>query len=67
LAVKRDAPPLGGARRYLAAAVSNDDAPDRARHRGLGLAALGIVFGDTGTSPLYALRERLVGEHGVDL
>jgi KUP system potassium uptake protein len=26
---------------------------------------LGIVFGDIGTSPLYALRECLKGEHGV--
>jgi KUP system potassium uptake protein len=29
------------------------------------LAALGIVFGDIGTSPLYALRECITGEHGV--
>ena len=32
---------------------------------GLVLAALGIVFGDIGTSPLYALRECVSGEHGV--
>ncbi len=31
----------------------------------LTLAALGIVFGDIGTSPLYALRECINGEHGV--
>ena len=30
----------------------------------LGIAALGIVFGDIGTSPLYAMRE-CFGEHGV--
>ena len=30
----------------------------------LTLAALGIVFGDIGTSPLYALRECFVGPHG---
>jgi KUP system potassium uptake protein len=32
---------------------------------GLCLAALGIVYGDIGTSPLYALRECFHGEHAV--
>ncbi len=31
----------------------------------LTLAALGVVFGDIGTSPLYALRECFHGEHGI--
>jgi KUP system potassium uptake protein len=31
----------------------------------LSLAALGIVFGDIGTSPLYALRECFGGEYGL--
>jgi KUP system potassium uptake protein len=31
----------------------------------LTLAALGIVFGDIGTSPLYTLHECTTGEHGV--
>ncbi|ATB30327.1 potassium transporter Kup [Melittangium boletus] len=31
----------------------------------LAVGALGIVFGDIGTSPLYALRECFTGEHGV--
>ncbi|MFL6594438.1 MAG: KUP/HAK/KT family potassium transporter, partial [Chthoniobacterales bacterium] len=31
----------------------------------LSLASLGIVYGDIGTSPLYALRECFYGEHGV--
>ena len=31
----------------------------------LSLAALGVVYGDIGTSPLYALRESFVAEHGV--
>jgi len=35
------------------------------RRAGLDLTVLGVVFGDIGTSPLYALRECLVGEHGV--
>src|SRR5918992_1874534 len=32
---------------------------------GLALGALGVVYGDIGTSPLYALRECFHGEHGV--
>jgi len=32
---------------------------------GLSLAALGIVFGDIGTSPLYAIRECFSGEAGI--
>jgi KUP system potassium uptake protein len=32
---------------------------------GLSLGALGIVYGDIGTSPLYSLRECFHGEHGV--
>jgi KUP system potassium uptake protein len=31
----------------------------------LSMGALGIVYGDIGTSPLYALRESFVVEHGV--
>src|SRR5690348_16281223 len=33
--------------------------------RMLALASLGVVFGDIGTSPLYALRECLNRSHGV--
>ena len=33
--------------------------------RGLALAALGIVYGDIGTSPLYALQSCFVGDHSV--
>jgi KUP system potassium uptake protein len=33
--------------------------------RALALAALGIVYGDIGTSPIYALRESFAEEHGV--
>jgi KUP system potassium uptake protein len=33
--------------------------------RALSLAALGVVFGDIGTSPLYALKECVSKEHGV--
>ena len=31
----------------------------------LSLAALGVVYGDIGTSPLYAMRESFLAEHGV--
>ncbi len=34
---------------------------------GLALGALGIVFGDIGTSPLYALRESFLGHDGIDV
>ncbi len=34
-------------------------------HRKLVIAALGVVFGDIGTSPLYAFRECLNPEHGI--
>jgi KUP system potassium uptake protein len=31
----------------------------------LSSAALGVVFGDIGTSPLYAIREGFHGEYGI--
>jgi len=31
----------------------------------LSLAALGVVFGDIGTSPIYAIRECFHGEYGI--
>ena len=34
---------------------------------GLSLAALGVVYGDIGTSPLYALKECFNGKHAVPL
>ncbi len=37
----------------------------RRRQTGLVIAALGVVYGDIGTSPLYALRESLSEEHGI--
>ena len=45
-------------------------ADDRASRRGrylvtLALAALGVVYGDIGTSPLYAIREAFHGTHGI--
>ena len=42
-------------------------APVSARPLALMLAALGVVFGDIGTSPLYALRECFAGSHRLPL
>ena len=43
------------------------DGPPRGRYLAfLSLAALGVVYGDIGTSPIYALRESLHGAHGID-
>ena len=39
----------------------------RSRLAGLTLAALGVVYGDIGTSPLYAMRECFNPEHGVQV
>jgi KUP system potassium uptake protein len=38
-------------------------APDPRRWFGLAIAALGVVFGDIGTSPLYALQQCFAGTH----
>ncbi len=48
--------------------MSHDGESDKPRGRqlaALSLGALGVVFGDIGTSPLYSLRECLHGAHGV--
>jgi len=37
----------------------------RTKTASLALAALGIVYGDIGTSPLYAFKEAFAGEHGL--
>jgi KUP system potassium uptake protein len=50
--------------------VSPTDSAGAARNgaaRKLVLVALGVVFGDIGTSPLYALRECFHPEHGIGL
>jgi KUP system potassium uptake protein len=39
--------------------------PSRRSIAGLSVGALGVVFGDIGTSPLYAFRESLVGSHDL--
>ena len=50
--------------------MSNADVHDRPSSRSalamLTLGALGVVFGDLGTSPLYALQECFIGHYGID-
>ena len=41
--------------------VSTLERPNEA----LVVAAIGVVYGDIGTSPLYAFRESLSGAHGI--
>jgi len=43
--------------------ADNDSTPGR--RLPLSLAALGVVFGDIGTSPLYAIRQCFYGDHGL--
>ena len=59
LSATETAPPEGGAAGYDEAST-----PAQRRLPALTIAAIGIVYGDIGTSPLYALREAL-GENGV--
>jgi KUP system potassium uptake protein len=45
--------------------MSIDTPHTRGQLAALSLAALGVVYGDIGTSPIYAMRESLHGVHGV--
>jgi KUP system potassium uptake protein len=47
--------------------ASDRHAPEKSRLAILALGALGVVYGDIGTSPLYALRQCFHGEHAVAL
>ena len=50
------------------AGLESDSArPDRKRLAPLVIGAIGVVFGDIGTSPLYTLRECFTGAHGLPL
>ena len=49
----------------VAAPAPEADAPSSRRGAGLVLGALGIVFGDIGTSPLYALQTVFSIDHGA--
>ena len=48
-------------------AHSETEQTEKDRNLALGLAALGVVFGDIGTSPLYALKVCFAGGHGLPL
>jgi KUP system potassium uptake protein len=48
-------------------ATATDTKVQAARHRVLAIAALGVVFGDIGTSPLYMMRETLGTTGGLAL
>ncbi len=48
-----------------AAASENEAGPSRPASAALVLGAIGVVFGDIGTSPLYTIQECLHGTHGV--
>src|SRR5678809_444473 len=45
----------------------NDPGRTRSSTAGLTLLALGVVFGDIGTSPLYAVKETFSPGHGIPL
>lgn len=45
--------------------ASKESAHSHASEKGLFLASLGVVYGDIGTSPLYAMRECFSGHHGM--
>src|SRR5437868_12849850 len=51
-------------------AVAHDEQGGHHQHREallkLSVGAVGIVFGDIGTSPLYAFRETFAGHHTLD-
>ncbi|MEZ5339425.1 MAG: potassium transporter Kup [bacterium] len=46
---------------------AHDKTPKGKYLAALCLASLGVVFGDIGTSPLYAIRECFHGNHGVEM
>src|SRR6476469_7943143 len=48
-------------------AVQDEPAPRRQGIAGLSLLALGVVYGDIGTSPLYAAKETFNPQHGIPL
>jgi KUP system potassium uptake protein len=54
-----------GTKDHAAAAGAHEGGHHHGSTSALALAALGVVFGDIGTSPLYALKECVNDEHGV--
>ena len=50
-----------------AATLAAPDAPSKTSGVGLLVAAVGVVYGDIGTSPLYTLKEVFAGHYGVQV
>jgi len=46
--------------------TDNNHHPQQAPLASLALAALGVIYGDIGTSPLYTIKECFSGSHGVE-
>jgi KUP system potassium uptake protein len=57
--------PIAPGARLIRDRRAHDDAPTGRRLATLSLLALGVVFGDIGTSPLYAFREAFHHEYGL--
>ncbi len=49
------------------AKAESTEAKGKSRRLSLSLAALGVVFGDIATSPIYAIRECFHGEYGIEI
>jgi KUP system potassium uptake protein len=47
--------------------MNNDPQPQHSSTAALALLALGVVFGDIGTSPLYAVKETFSSDYGIPL
>src|SRR5450631_3777787 len=62
------AAPLTRAQRAAAASMPSLPVEERARAAAwkLAIPALGVVYGDIGTSPLYAMKECFTGDHRVE-
>src|SRR5699024_2806587 len=50
-----------------ASAPSDDEQTAHGSRRALVLGAIGVVFGDIGTSPLYTMKEAFGGVHGMSV
>jgi KUP system potassium uptake protein len=65
--MQRQSQPSGGDKTSATVETSSHPVRPRGRYLALlSLTALGVVYGDIGTSPLYALRECFHGPHAVE-
>ena len=68
MSARSETPPPPSAASPLSPQPAPTNATSRPRGRylfALGVGALGVVYGDIGTSPLYALRQAFHGEHAI--